>query len=71
MVSCWVSRWRDTEGMLNMSTFIAMDPPTHDVQRKTVAGSVSPTNLGNMEALIRERTRTVLDALPVGGPSTG
>ena len=49
------------EGMLNMSTFIAMDPPTHDVQRKTVAGSVSPTNLGNMEALIRERTRTVLD----------
>ena len=54
------------EGMLNMSTFIAMDPPTHDVQRKTVAGSVSPTNLGNMEALIRERTCTVLDALPVG-----
>ena len=54
------------EGMLNMSTFIAMDPPTHDVQRKTVAGSVSPSNLGNMEALIRERTCTVLDALPVG-----
>jgi cytochrome P450 len=54
------------EGMLQTRTFIAMDPPTHDVQRKTVAGSVSPTNLGNMEALIRQRTCTVLDGLPEG-----
>lgn len=54
------------EGMLNISTFIAMDPPTHDVQRKTVSGSVSPSNLGNMEALIRERTCAVLGTLPEG-----
>ena len=54
------------EGMLNLSTFIAMDPPVHDVQRKTVSGSVAPANLANMEALIRQRTCGVLDALPEG-----
>lgn len=54
------------EGMLNLSTFIAQDPPDHDIKRKTVAGSVAPGNLANMEPLIRERTRKVLDALPEG-----
>jgi cytochrome P450 len=54
------------EGMLNITTFIAMDPPVHDAQRKTVAGSVAPTNLGKMESLIRERACKVLDDLPEG-----
>ena len=54
------------EGMLNITTFIAMDPPVHDAQRKTVAGSVAPTNLGKMECLIRERACKVLDDLPEG-----
>ena len=54
------------EGALNMTTFIAQDPPSHDVQRKTVAGVAAPGNLANMEALIRERTCRVLDALPEG-----
>ncbi|NCF44567.1 MAG: cytochrome P450 [Proteobacteria bacterium] len=54
------------EGMLNITTFIAMDPPVHDAQRKTVAGSVAPTNLGKMESLIRERACKVLDNLPEG-----
>ncbi len=44
--------------------FIAMDPPVHDAQRKAVQPIVAPGNLANMEALIRERTRKVLDALP-------
>ena len=52
------------EGALNLSTFIAMDPPTHDVQRKTVTGVVAPSNLVNLEPLIRERTQVVLDQLP-------
>jgi cytochrome P450 len=52
------------EGALNLSTFIAMDPPTHDVQRKTVTGVVAPSNLVNLEPLIRERTQRVLDNLP-------
>ena len=52
------------EGMLELSTFIAQDPPIHDVQRKTVAGAAAPGNLANMEALIRKRTGQVLDQLP-------
>lgn len=54
------------EGMLNITTFIAMDPPVHDAQRKTVAGSVAPKSLGKMESLIRERACKVLDDLPEG-----
>lgn len=48
--------------------FIAMDPPKHDVQRKTVQPIVGPDNLKNFEKLIRERTAYVLDSLPVGEP---
>lgn len=54
------------EGALNITTFIAQDPPDHDVQRKTVTGAVAPPNLAEMEPLIRERTRKVLDSLPEG-----
>ena len=54
------------EGALNVSMFIAMDPPTHDVQRKTVTGVVAPSNLAKLEPLIRERTQEVLDSLPRG-----
>lgn len=46
--------------------FIAMDPPTHDVQRKTVSPVVAPMNLAKMEGLIRERVCTILDGLPIG-----
>ncbi len=53
-------------GMITGSapSFISQDPPTHDSQRKTVNGVVSPRNLQNMEPLIRERTCKVLDGLP-------
>ncbi len=44
--------------------FIAMDPPRHDDQRKTVSPIVAPANLAAMEATIRERTCKVLDGLP-------
>lgn len=50
----------------NLKSFIAMDPPKHDVQRKTVTPIVAPPNLANMEGLIRERTARVLDSLPRG-----
>jgi len=49
-----------------IQTFIAQDPPVHDVQRKTVAGVAAPANLVNLEPLIRERTCKVLDSLPDG-----
>ena len=50
----------------NTSNFIAMDPPKHDVQRRTVQGSVSPRNLAQMEGTIRSRVIDILDSLPVG-----
>jgi len=45
-------------------SFIRMDPPRHTVQRRTVAPIVAPSNLVNLEPLIRRRTSDVLDALP-------
>ena len=50
---------------LNVSNFIAMDPPKHDLQRATVSSVVAPPNLAKMESLIRERAGTILDRLPV------
>ena len=47
-------------------SFIRMDPPKHDEQRKVASPIVAPANLANMEPLIRERTAMVLDALPRG-----
>src|SRR5262249_34525375 len=46
--------------------FIRMDPPGHTAQRRTVAPIVAPSNLVNLEPLIRQRTSDVLDALPRG-----
>jgi cytochrome P450 len=46
--------------------FIAMDPPKHDVQRKTVSPAVSPANLQVLGPLIRERAGQILDGLPIG-----
>ena len=48
------------------NSFIAMDPPQHDVQRKTVSPAVAPANLHAMAPLIRERAAEILDALPIG-----
>ena len=54
----------DPEEDFTTPMFIAMDPPKHDVQRKAVNPVVAPSNLVNMEGLIRERTQEVLDSLP-------
>ncbi|MFT7686615.1 MAG: cytochrome P450 [Candidatus Azotimanducaceae bacterium] len=55
---------REEDG--GIENFIAMDPPRHDEQRKTVTPSVAPTNVAAMEPLIRERVTDILDNLPVG-----
>ena len=57
---------RDARPDLRRPSFIAMDPPRHDVQRKTVSPIVSPANLQVMEPIIRERAAKILDSLPVG-----
>ncbi|MFL2829678.1 MAG: cytochrome P450 [Alphaproteobacteria bacterium] len=54
----------DPEEDFTTPMFIAMDPPKHDIQRKAVNPVVAPSNLANMEDLIRERTTEVLDSLP-------
>ena len=50
----------------SMPMFIAMDPPKHDVQRKTVSPIVSPNHLEHLEPIIRERAGALLDAVPRG-----
>ncbi|MEM9522240.1 MAG: cytochrome P450 [Actinomycetota bacterium] len=47
-----------------LTPFIAMDPPTHTQQRKTVRSVSAPANLRNIEPMIRERTQMLLDSLP-------
>jgi cytochrome P450 len=57
---------RDARPELRRPSFIAMDPPKHDAQRKTVSPIVSPTNLATMEPIIRARAARILDQLPIG-----
>jgi cytochrome P450 len=47
-------------------SFISMDPPKHDLQRKTVSPIVAPGNLVILEKTIRERVCRILDSLPIG-----
>jgi cytochrome P450 len=56
----------DPEDDFHMPMFIAMDPPRHDAQRKTVSPIVSPHNLFNLEPIIRERAAKILDDLEIG-----
>tara|TARA_B100000809_G_scaffold257564_1_gene299367 strand:- start:888 stop:2132 length:1245 start_codon:yes stop_codon:yes gene_type:complete len=46
--------------------FIVMDPPDHDVRRRTVTPGVSPATLADLEPVIRQRAGKILDELPVG-----
>ncbi len=57
---------QDPEEDFQTPMFIAMDPPKHAAQRKAVSPAVSPTNIHNMEPLIRERAGLILDSLPIG-----
>jgi cytochrome P450 len=56
----------DRPAEFRRSSFIAMDPPRHDEQRKVVSPIVAPANLNNISSLIRERVCKVLDELPRG-----
>ena len=46
--------------------FIAMDPPHHTAQRRTVAPSFCPSEVAAMKEECRQRTGELLDTLPVG-----
>ncbi len=56
----------DVEEEFNTPMFIAEDQPKHDYQRKAVQPAVTPTQLADLEGLIRQRVCTLLDSLPVG-----
>jgi cytochrome P450 len=58
----------DQDEDFQLPMFIAMDPPKHDLQRKTVQSIVGPENLKSFEALIRSRTRKLFDELPIDQP---
>ena len=58
----------DQKDDFKMPMFIAMDPPKHDEQRKTVSPIVSPMNLATLEPLIRSRIQNTLDNLPINEP---
>ena len=46
--------------------FIAMDPPRHTDQRRVVAAAFTPSQMARRERQVRERTKELFDALPVG-----
>jgi len=56
----------DPKEDFTLPMFIAMDPPKHDVQRKTVSPIVAGPNLARLEPVIRERAGKILDDLPIG-----
>jgi cytochrome P450 len=57
---------RDLPMDFRRPSFISMDPPKHDGQRKIVAPIVAPANLQNLSGTIRERVGRILDDLPRG-----
>jgi cytochrome P450 len=48
------------------ASFISLDPPMHDDQRRVVAPMFSSASIGALEPLIRERAAKILDELPRG-----
>jgi cytochrome P450 len=54
------------EGEQPFPMFIAMDPPQHTAQRRTVAPAFGPSDVERMRLDATRRTSDVLDSLPVG-----
>ena len=50
----------------DLSSFIGLDPPDHDAQRRVVTPMFSTGGMAALEPLIRERAGAILDELPVG-----
>ena len=57
---------RDVDPALRRESFIAMDPPRHSAQRKTVAPMFTPDHLDRLAVNIRKRSAECLDNLPRG-----
>ncbi|MEJ1967471.1 MAG: cytochrome P450 [Rhizomicrobium sp.] len=48
------------------TSFISLDPPAHDQQRRVIAPMFAPDSLKILEPLIRTRAAAILDELPRG-----
>ena len=46
--------------------FIAQDPPIHTAQRRVIAPAFSPSQMVKLDAQVRERTKMLMDSLPIG-----
>ena len=46
--------------------FIAQDPPIHTAQRRVIAPAFSPSQMLKLDKQVRERTKMLMDGLPVG-----
>ena len=57
---------RDIPMDFRRPSFISMDQPKHDEQRRVVSPIVAPSNLQNLSGTIRERACRILDGLPRG-----
>ena len=56
------------ENEVRTPMFIAMDPPHHTAQRRTIAPSFGPSEVVALKAEVQARTAEVLDSLPIGEP---
>jgi cytochrome P450 len=54
------------EGEMAFPMFIAMDPPQHTAQRRTVAPAFNPSEVDRMRADALKRTGELLESLPIG-----
>jgi cytochrome P450 len=50
----------------NLQNFIALDPPLHTEQRKVIAPAFNPSQMAPLDVQVRQRTKDLFDALPVG-----
>ena len=53
---------------MDLPMFIAMDPPKHSEQRRTVAPAFGPAEVERMRADAIARTSALFDTLPIGNP---
>jgi cytochrome P450 len=56
------------DGEIRLPMFIAMDPPRHTGQRRTVAPAFGPAEVAAMKVEVQQRTAEVLGAMPIGEP---
>ena len=56
----------DSFDEFTLPSFIAMDRPKHDEQRRTAQSVVAPGNLKRLEVIIRQKVCRILNNLPLG-----